>query len=50
MESLLEKTTKWTPYKNLKIIKFKAYFYSNTLFLKEKTYLCPCKIKIMYYV
>ena len=38
------------PYKNLKIIKFKTYFYSNTLFLEKKTYLCPCKIKIMYYV
>ena len=46
MESLLEKTTKWTSYKNLKIIKFKTYFYSNTLFLEKKLIFALVKLKL----
>lgn len=46
MESLLEKTTKWTSYKNLKIIKFKTYFYSNALFLEKKLIFALVKLKL----
>gem|GEM_PF-5863288 len=46
MESLLEKTTKWTSYKNLKIIKFKTYFYSNALFFLKKLIFALVKLKL----
>ena len=46
MESLLEKATKWTSYKNLKIIKLKTYFYSNTLFLEKKLIFALVKLKL----
>ena len=46
MESLLEKTTKWTSYKNLKIIKFKTYFCSNALFLEKKLIFALVKLKL----
>ena len=34
------------PYKNLKIIKFKTYFYSNTLFWKKKLIFALVKLKL----
>ena len=34
------------PYKNLKIIKFKTYFYSNTLFLEKKLIFALVKLKL----